>query len=101
MSSVALWRSNLLALPSGRGLIVGHVAVPPDGFAVFTLTNPTEMPVATDGRFVLTDVPAVRQLLYVMFSDMAWEVPVEVPRLPLRQQLNQCTDYHTTVTEPS
>jgi hypothetical protein len=51
MSAVALWRSNLVALSSGRGEIVGRVVAPTAGAVVFTLANPTEIPVAFDGSF--------------------------------------------------
>ncbi|WP_298817726.1 hypothetical protein [Chloroflexus sp.] len=79
MGAVALWRSNLIALPGGRGTIVGRVAAPTAGAVVFTLANPTEIPVADDGSFALPDVPSGRQMLYVALSGVAWEVPVEVP----------------------
>ncbi len=51
MSAVAFWRSNLVALSSGRGEIVGRVVAPTAGAVVFTLANPTEIPVAFDGSF--------------------------------------------------
>jgi len=79
MSAVALWRSNLVALPGGRGEIVGRVIAPTAGAVVFTLTNPTEIPVAADGSFTLSDVPSGRQMLYVALSGVAWEIPVDVP----------------------
>ncbi len=79
MGAVAFWRSNLIALPGGRGDIVGRVSAPGNGAVVFTLANPTEIPVAADGSFVVRNVPAGRQMLYVAFSGTAWEVPVEVP----------------------
>lgn len=79
MAAVALWRSNLIALPGGRGTIVGKVIAPSEGAVVFTLTNPTEIPVGVDGRFTLPDVPSGRQMLYVGFSGTAWEVEVNVP----------------------
>ncbi|WP_322487447.1 hypothetical protein [Chloroflexus sp.] len=79
MGAVALWRSNLIALPGGRGDIVGRVVAPTDGAVVFVLPNPTEIPVAADGSFTVPNVPSGRQMLYIAFSGMAWEVPVEVP----------------------
>lgn len=79
MAAVILWRSNLIALPGGRGVIVGQVIAPGEGAVVFTLANPTEIPVAADGRFTIPDVPSGRQMLYVGFSGTAWEVAVDVP----------------------
>lgn len=79
MGAIALWRSNLIALPGGRGDIVGRVIAPTGGAVVFTLTNPEEIPVAADGSFTVPNVPAGRQMLYVALTGMAWEVPVEVP----------------------
>ncbi|WP_322494055.1 hypothetical protein [Chloroflexus sp.] len=79
MGAVELWRSNLIALPGGRGDIVGRVVAPTGGAVVFVLPNPTEIPVAADGSFTVPNVPSGRQMLYVAFSGMAWEVPVEVP----------------------
>lgn len=79
MGAVALWRSNLIALPGGRGDIVGRVVAPTGGAVVFVLPNPTEIPVAADGSFTVSNVPSGRQMLYVALSGMAWEVPVEVP----------------------
>ncbi|PMP81053.1 MAG: hypothetical protein C0184_08745 [Chloroflexus aggregans] len=79
MSAVALWRSNLVALPSGRGENIGRVVAPTAGAVVFTLANPTEIPVAADGSFTLSDVPSGRQMLYVALSGVAWEIPVDVP----------------------
>jgi len=104
MSAVAFWRSNLVALSSGRGEIVGRVVAPTAGAVVFTLANPTEIPVAFDGSFThrlacrtrppkrgteipvafdgsftLSDVPSGRQMLYVALSGVAWEIPVDVP----------------------
>ncbi|WP_298400497.1 hypothetical protein [uncultured Chloroflexus sp.] len=79
MGAVTLWRSNLIALPGGRGDIMGRVAAPTGGAVVFVLPNPTEIPVAADGSFTVPNVPAGRQMLYVALAGMAWEVPVEVP----------------------
>ncbi len=79
MGAVALWRSNLIALPGGHGDIMGRVAAPTGGAVVFVLPNPTEIPVAADGSFTVPNVPAGRQMLYVALAGMAWEVPVEVP----------------------
>lgn len=75
----ALWRSNLIALPGGRGDIVGRVAAPAGGAVVFTGTDLTEIPVAADGSFIVRGVRSGRQILYVAFAGTAWEVAVDVP----------------------